>query len=135
MVIFLGLASIIGGFIIIMPLFMDKYPVLSKIDEKIAPYKIIIGLSILVIGVITLLVPYHGDGKALIPIFGDFFPSIFTILSGAYISIDFLESLKGVKGSFFEKLKNFLHKYQFPIGFASLLFGILHWILFKVILF
>ncbi|HHE04610.1 MAG TPA: hypothetical protein ENL19_00950, partial [candidate division WOR-3 bacterium] len=84
MVIFLGLASIIGGFIIIMPLFMDKYPVLSKIDEKITPYKIIIGLSILVIGVITLLVPYHGDGKALIPIFGDFFPSIFTILSGAY---------------------------------------------------
>lgn len=135
MVIFLGLASIIGGFIIIMPLFMDKYPVLSKIDEKITPYKIIIGLSILIIGVITLLVPYHGDGKALIPIFGDFFPSIFTILSGAYISIDFLESLKGVKGSFFEKLKNLLHKYQFPIGFASLFFGILHWILFKVILF
>ena len=135
MVIFLGLASILGGFIIVMPLFMDKYPVLSKIDEKIGPYKIIIGLSILVIGVITLLVPYHGNGRSLIPIFGDFFPSVFAILAGTYISIDFLESLKGVKGSFFEKLKNILHKYQFPIGFASLFFGILHWILFRVIFF
>ena len=135
MVIFLGLASVLGGFIIVMPLFMDKYPILSKVDEKITPYKIIIGLSILVIGIITLLVPYHKDGKALIPIFGDFFPSVFSILSGAYISIDFLESLKGVKGSFFERLKNILHKYQFPIGFASLFFGIFHWILFKVIFF
>ncbi len=135
MVLFLGLASLIGGFIITMPLFMEKYPVLGKIDEKIAPYKIIIGLSILIIGVITLFVPYHGDGKALIPIFGDLFPSIFAILSGAYISIDFLESLKGVKGTFFEKLKNILHRYQFPIGFASIFFGIFHWILFKVVFF
>jgi len=135
MVLFLGLASILGGFIIIMPLFMEKHPVLSKIDEKITPYKIIIGISIIVIGIITFFVPYHREGKALIPIFGDLFPSAFAMLAGAYISIDFLESLKGVKGSFFEKLKNMLHKYQFPIGFASLFFGILHWILFKVILF
>ncbi len=135
MVLFLGLAALIGGFIIVMPLFMEKYPVLAKIDEKISPYKIIIGLSILIIGVITLFVPYHGGERPLIPIFGDLLPSIFAILSGAYISIDFLESLKGVKGGFFERLKNMLHKYQFPIGFASIFFGIFHWILFKVVFF
>jgi len=133
MVFFLGLALIIGWFVITMPLFMEKYPVLAKIDGKIAPYKIIIGLSIMVIGVITFFVPYHGSGRPLIPIFGDFLPSIFAVFSGAYISIDFLESLKGVKGSFFEKLKNMLHKYQFPIGFASLFFGVIHWILYKVV--
>jgi len=135
MVLFLGLAALIGGFIIVMPLFMEKYPILSKIDEKISPYKIIIGLSIMVIGAITFFVPYHGNGKPLIPVFGDLLPSIFAFFSGAYISVDFLESLKGVKGSFFERMKNILHKYQFPIGFASMFFGIIHWFLFKVVFF
>ncbi len=135
MVFFLGLASIIGGFIIILPLFMEKNPSLKKFNEKITPYKILIGLAILIIGVITLFVPYHGEGRALIPIFGDLIPSALAIICGLFISIEFLETLKGVKGSFTERIKSILQRYQFPIGFGAIFFGILHWFLFKVIFF
>jgi len=135
MVFFLGLASVLGGFIIVLPIFMDKHPALKTFNEKITSYKIIIGLAILTIGVITLIVPFHGHGHLFIPVFGDFIPSVLAILTGVLISIDFLESLKGVKGSFIKKLKSILQKYQFPIGFASIFFGILHWILFKIVIF
>ncbi len=135
MVIFLGLACLIGGLIIVTPLFWEKYPQLKIIDEKISSYKIIIGIAILIIGVIKFIVPYHGSGKPLIPILGDLIPSIFSILAGIFIAIEFIETLKGVQGPFIEKLKTNLRKYQFPIGFGSILFGILHWFLFKVIFF
>ena len=135
MVLFLGLACLIGGFFIVMPLFMDKYSILNKIDEKTTSYKIIIGLAILIIGIITFIVPYHHLSTPLIPIFGDFLPSIFAILLGIIISIKFLENLKGFKGAFADKLKTLLDKYHYPIGFAGILFGILHWFLYKVIFF
>lgn len=135
MVLFLGLAGIVGGFITVMPLFMGKYPLLQKIDEKISPYRILIGLAILIIGVIKFIVPYHGVGRPLIPIFGDLLPSILVILTGIMISIEYLENLKGVKGGGMERLKIFLDKYRYPIGFATIFFGFLHWIIFKVVFF
>lgn len=135
MVLFLGLACLIGGFVTVMPLFMDKYSILKKFDEKITSYKIIIGLAILIIGVITFIVPYHRLNTPLIPIFGDFLPSIFAILIGTIISIEFLENLKGFKGVFAEKLKTLLDKYHYPLGFAGILFGIMHWFLYKVVFF
>ena len=135
MVFFLGLSCIIGGFISVVPLFMEKYLFLKKFDEKISPYKIIIGLAILIIGVINFIAPFHGSGRPLIPIFGDLLPSILSILVGLIISIDFLETLKGFKGKFAEKLKTMLHKYQYPFGFASILFGILHWFIFRIVFF
>jgi hypothetical protein len=133
MVFFLGLASIVGGFIMILPLFTDKNPSLKNLYEKISPYKILIGLAILVIGVITFFVPYHWEGHPLVPIFGDLIPSVLAILCGLFISVEFLENLKGIKGSFIEKLKSILHTYQFPIGFGAMFFGFLHWFLFKVL--
>jgi len=135
MVFFLGLANILGGFIAVSSLFMDKYQGLKTADEKISPYKILIGLAILIIGVIKFIAPYHNAGHVLIPIFGDLIPSVLAMLIGIFISIDFLETLKGVSGKFIERLKNILAKYQYPIGFAGLIFGILHWILFKIIFF
>jgi hypothetical protein len=135
MVFFLGLVCVIGGFIMVIPLFMEKHPTLKIIDEKISSYKIIIGLAIMIIGVITFVAPYHGRGKILIPFLGDLLPSVFAIFSGLFISIEFLETLKGVKGPFIEKLKNYLNKYQFPIGFGSIFFGLLHWFTFRVIFF
>jgi hypothetical protein len=89
------------------------------------------------------MVPYHGDGRALIPVFGDLLPSVAAILAGIFISLDFLESLKGVKEKvskegkrgFWTRLKSVLQSYQYPIGFASVLFGLLHWIIFWVIFF
>ena len=135
MVIFLGLACLIGGFIVVMPLFMKKYTVLKNIDDKISSYKIIIGLAILIIGAVKFIVPYHRSGNPLIPIFGDFLPSVFAILLGVFISIEFLETLKGVKSNFAGKLKKMLHKYQFPIGFAGILFGIFHWFFYKIVFF
>lgn len=137
MVFFLGLVCIIGGFIIIMPLFMERHPGWKVVDEKLSSYKIIIGLAILIIGAITFIVPYHshGRGKPLIPFLGDLFPSLFAILTGLFISVEFLENLKGVKGPFIDKLKTGLSKYQFPIGFGSIFFGLLHWFIFWVIFF
>jgi hypothetical protein len=135
MVFFLGLTCIIGGFFAVIPLFMEKHPALKNLDEKVTPYKIIIGLAVLIIGVITFIVPYHGEGHPLIPIFGDLIPSALAILLGTHISIEFLETLKGVKGSFAKKLKNVLNKYQYPLGFAGIVFGIFHWILFKIVFF
>ena len=134
MVILLGLACLIGGFFTVIPLFIDKYSTLKKIDEKTAPYKIIIGLAILIIGIIKFIVPFHLS-TPLIPIFGDFLPSVSAILIGTIISIGFLETLKGFKGAFAEKLKKVLEKYQYPLGFAGILFGILHWALFKFVFF
>jgi hypothetical protein len=135
MVFFLGLGCIIGGFIMIMPLFMEKHPGLKVVDERLSAYKIIIGLAILIIGAIAFIVPYHGRGKPLIPFLGDLLPSIFSIITGLFISVEFLETLKGVKGPFIDKLKTGLSKYQFPIGFASIFFGLLHWFIYKVIFF
>ena len=135
MVFFLGLVCLIGGFVMIMPLFMEKHPTLKIIDEKISSYKIIIGLAILIIGIITFIVPYHGRGKPLIPFLGDLLPAVFAMITGLFISIEFLETLKGVKGPFIEKLKNGLKKYQFPLGFGSIFFGLLHWFIFRVIFF
>ena len=135
MVFFLGLSCIIGGFISVVPLFMEKYPFLKKFDEKISPYKIIIGLAVLIIGVINFIAPFHGSGRPLIPIFGDLLPSTLSILVGLIVSIDFLETLKGVKGKFAEKLKTILHKYQYPFGFASIFFGVLHWFIFRIVFF
>jgi len=135
MIFFLGFFCLVGGFIIVMPLFMDKYPVFKKIDEKILPYKIIIGIAIMIFGIIRLIVPYHNPGRPLIPIIGDFIPSVLAISSGALISFDFLETLKGFQGSFFIKLKLILTKYQFPIGFSSIAFGIIHWILHGIVFF
>jgi hypothetical protein len=148
MVVFLGLACLIGGFLIVVPLFMEKNKGLERLDEKIKPYKIIIGLAILIIGAIKFFAPYHGGGKPLIPIFGDFLPSILAILSGIFISVDFLESLKkgkeeeaapktGVKQveGFWSRTKSVLQRYQYPIGFASMFFGLLHWFIFMVIFF
>ncbi|MFW6138373.1 MAG: hypothetical protein ACOC7U_04285 [Spirochaetota bacterium] len=132
MVFFLGLVCVVGGFIIVVPLFTEKHPVLKTIDEKLSPYKIIIGLAVLVIGVVAFIAPYHSPGRALIPIFGDFFPSVFAILCGMLISVDFLETVKGIPGSFLEKLKSVLGRYQFPVGFASIFFGVVHWFLFKI---
>ena len=134
MVFFLGLVCLIGGFIMIMPLFMEKHPTLKIIDEKLSSYKIIIGLAILIIGIITFIVPYHGRGKSLIPFLGDLLPSVFAMIAGLFISVEFLETLKGVKGPFIEKLKNGIKKYQFPLGFASIFFGLLHWFLYSKIL-
>ena len=148
MVFFLGLACLIGGFLIILPLFMEKNQGLKRFDEKIKPYKIIIGLAILIIGAIKFFAPYHGGGKPLIPIFGDFLPAALAILVGIFISVDFLESLQGSKKkdaasqagvkkmeSFWTRTKSVLQRYQYPIGFASMLFGLLHWFIFKVIFF
>ena len=135
MVLFLGLVCLIGGFIIIMPLFMEKNPVLKVVDEKLSSYKIIIGLVILIIGAIKFIAPYHGGGKPLIPFLGDLLPSLFAILTGLFVSVEFLETLKGVKGPFIDKLKTGLSKYQFPIGFGSIFFGLLHWFIYKVIFF
>ena len=55
MVFFLGLACLFGGFVAISPLFMEKYPGLKNFDEKISPYKIIVGLAILIIGLIKMI--------------------------------------------------------------------------------
>ena len=60
---------------------------LNKIDEKTTSYKIIIGLAILIIGIITFIVPYHHLSTPLIPIFGDFLPSIFAILLVSLVGI------------------------------------------------
>jgi hypothetical protein len=143
MVFFLGLACVFGGFIMVAPLFMEKSRGLKLFDEKITPYKIIIGLAILIIGAIKFFAPYHGGGKHLIPVFGDLLPSATAILVGIFISLDFLESLKGVKErvseegkrGFWTRLKSMLQRYQYPIGFASMFFGLLHWIMFRVIFF
>ena len=135
MVFFLGLACLFGGFVAISPLLMEKYPGLKKFDEKISPYKIIVGLAILIIGLIKFIAPFHRDGRPLIPLFGDFLPAVLAILLGAFISIEFLETLKGVRNAFVEKLKNLLQKYHYPFGFAAILFGILHWVLYKFIFF
>ena len=148
MVFFLGVACLIGGFLIVVPLFMEKNQGLKRLDEKVKPYKIIIGLAILIIGAIKFFAPYHGGGKTLIPIFGDFLPAILAILSGIFISVDFLESLqRGKKGdaasktgvqkmeSFWSRTKSVLQRYQYPIGFASMFFGLLHWFIFWVIFF
>ena len=135
MVFFLGFLCVAGGFIGIMPLFTDRYPRIKSLDEKITPYKILLGLAILIVGIIKFIVPYHGPHVVLIPLFGDFFPSVAAILLGALISMEFLESLKGIKGSFSEKLKAALSKYQYPLGFAGLFFGVLHWFLFRVVFF
>ena len=148
MVVFLGLACLIGGFLIVVPLFMEKNQGLKRLDEKIKPYKIIIGLAILIIGVIKFFAPYHGNGKPLIPIFGDFLPALLAILVGIFISVDFLESLKrgkegddtaktGVKKieGFWSRAKSVLQRYQHPIGFASMFFGLLHWFIFRVVFF
>jgi hypothetical protein len=134
MVFFLGLVCIIGGIIMVLPLFME-HPGVKVVDEKLSPYKIIIGLAILIIGAITFIVPFHGGEKPLIPFLGDLIPSIFAMLTGLFISVDFLETLKGIKGPFIEKLKSGLSRYQFPLGFGSIFFGLLHWFIFKVIFF
>lgn len=148
MVVFLGLACLIGGFLIVVPLFMEKNQGLKRLDEKIKPYKIIIGLAILIIGAIKFFAPFHGGGKPLIPIFGDFLPAILAILSGIFISVDFLESLKkgkkedeaqktGVQKmeNFWSRAKSVLQRYQYPIGFASMFFGLLHWFIFRIVFF
>jgi len=135
MVFFLGLFCLVGGFIIVMPLFMGKFPVLRKIDEKISSYKIIIGIAVMIFGMIRLIVPYHSAGRPLVPILGDFIPSMLSIASGVLISFDFLENIKGFQGEFFIKLKSTLTKYQFPIGFSAIGFGIIHWILKQIIFF
>ncbi len=148
MVFFLGLACLIGGFLIILPLFMEKNQGLKRLDEKVKPYKIIIGLAILIIGAIKFFAPYHSSGKPLIPIFGDFLPAILAILVGIFISVDFLESLKRAKEgdaaskpgmkkmeSFWSRTKSVLQRYQHPIGFASMFFGLLHWFMFRVVFF
>lgn len=135
MVFFLGLVCIIGGVIMVLPLFMEKHPRAKVVDERLSPYKIIIGLAILIIGAITFIVPYHGGVKPLIPFLGDLVPSIFAMLTGLFISVDFLETLKGIKGPFIEKLKSGLSRYQFPLGFGSIFFGLLHWFIYKVIFF
>jgi len=143
MVLFLGVACIFGGFIMAAPLFMEKSPGLKRFDEKITPYKIIIGLAILIIAAIKFFAPFHGGGKPLIPVFGDLVPSAIGILVGIFISLDFLESLKGVKEKvaaegrkgFWTRLKSMLQRYQYPIGFASMFFGVLHWFIFKVLFF
>jgi hypothetical protein len=135
MVFFLGIACILGGFFAVIPLFADKNQSLVNFNEKVAPYKIIIGIAILIIGIIKFIVPYHGSGHPLIPIFGDLIPSALAILLGTHISIEYLETLKGVKSSFAEKLKIVLNKYQYPLGFAGIIFGILHWVIFKVPIF
>ena len=135
MVFFLGLVCIIGGVIMVLPLFMEKHPGVKVVDERLSPYKIIIGLAILIIGVINFIVPFHGGEKLLIPFLGDFIPSIFAMLTGLFISVDFLETLKGVKGPFIEKLKSGLSKYQLPLGLGSIFFGLLHWFIFKVVFF
>jgi len=135
MVFFLGFACVLGGFIMVLPLLKEKKSGLRTFEEKVSPYKIIIGLAVLIIGVITFIVPYHKSGRPLVPIFGDFIPSVFAMLSGIFISIDFLESLKGFQGKFTQKLKVTVQKHPFPIGFAAIFFGILHWILFRIVFF
>ena len=148
MVLFLGLACLFGGFLIILPLFVEKNPSLQRFDDKIKPYKIIIGLAILIIGAIKFFVPYHGGEKPLIPVFGDFLPAVLAILVGIFISVDFLESLKRQKEktadsqagaqkmeTFWTRMKSVLQRYQYPIGFGSIFFGLLHWFIFKVIFF
>ena len=87
MVFFLGLACILGGFFAVIPLFIEKNPSLGTFNDKIAPYKIIIGLAILIIGVINFIVPYHSPGHPLIPIFGDLIPSVLAILLGAHVAV------------------------------------------------
>ncbi len=135
MVLFLGIACIIGGVVCVLPLFMERNPGLKRFDDRLTTYKIIIGIAVLVIGIIKFIVPYHRNGRVLIPIFGDFFPAVLAILTGIFVSIDFLESIEGIKGAFLERLRAILQKYQFPIGFAAILFGILHWIVFRVVFF
>ncbi len=133
MVVFLGIACVFGGFVMILPRHAERNDALRVFNEKIGPYKILIGLAVLIIGVIKFVAPYHGGGTKWIPVFGDLIPSVLAMLSGLFISVEFIESLKGVQGRFIEKLKNLLHTYQYPIGYAAMFFGVLHWILFWVV--
>jgi hypothetical protein len=136
MVFFLGLGCTAGGFIALMPLLGVRYPRLKVLEEKLGPYTFLIGLAVLFIGVIGFLAPYHVRGLSpFIPFFGDLIPSSLAILLGALISIEFIESLKGVKGKFTERAKELLHRYRIPIGFCGMVFGILHWFLFRVVFF
>jgi len=130
MVFFLGLAGVIGGFIAVLPLFSKNNPGLKTVDAKLAPFKIVIGIAIVVIGAIRLIVPFRPPERGLIPIFGDFLPAVAAIALGLLISIEFFNSLKAFQGPAAERMKEVLHKYQYPIGFAGILFGILHWFLF-----
>jgi hypothetical protein len=133
MVFFLGLFAIVGGFIMVIPLFVEKNEALRTFNEKLTPYKIIIGLAILIIGAITFIVPYHGNGRSLIPVFGDLLPAVLAILAGLFVSFEFIENLKGAKGKLLEKIRKVLNQYQYPIGFAAMFFGLIHWFLFKVV--
>jgi hypothetical protein len=134
MVFFLGLVCLVGGVIAVLPLFTEKHPRLAAFDEKLTPYKIIVGLVVLIIGVIRLIVPFHrSGGSPFIPVFGDLIPAALAILLGILVSIEFLEGVKGFKGKFSASLKETLHTYQYPIGFGGIVFGILHWFLFWVV--
>ena len=111
MVFFLGLVCLIGGVIAVLPLFTEKHPGLAAFDDKLTPYKIIVGLAVLIIGVIRLIVPFHRSGSSpFIPVFGDLIPAALAILLGILVSIEFLEGVKGFKGKFSANLKETLHR-------------------------
>jgi hypothetical protein len=133
MVVFLGIGCIFGGFVMLLSRYGERSEALRVFNEKINPYKILIGLAVLIIGVIKFISPYHGGNTPWIPVFVDLIPSVLAMLSGLFVSVDFIESLKGVQGRFIEKLKDLLNTYQYPIGYAAVFFGIIHWILFKVL--
>ena len=103
---------------------------LDKLFKKNVGVKIALACLVILIGLIKLVVPYHG-----IPILGDLFPAAAGLGSGFTLFLDFIRNRSDVKTDSMEKMDKIFLNNKFIIGIGCVLTAVLHFFLFWAIFF
>ncbi len=125
------LLNIIGGFGLASDLIVNKLNKLNYFSEFFngrTKSKIIIGILSVIVGILKLL------SSMDVVVAGDLLPALCNIAVGIALTLDYYKDRSDVDVASDEKVENFFSRYSSLLGVIAVIFGLLHFILPKVLL-
>lgn len=134
LMIFTGIFALISGFILSLPVLIDQNAPLTGIKDATDPFKVYIAIADILLALINLF------GATDIILIGNLLPGIALLLTGIGLSDDLLVYINFSKDNEISeqrktKVKSFIKKSAGLIGIVTFIVGILHFILWKILIF
>ncbi|MBN2509593.1 MAG: hypothetical protein JXB03_04925 [Spirochaetales bacterium] len=119
-------AGVLGGALLLADQLSEKVPSLMAFREwyrRNTAYHPFIFFTFTVIGVLTLVFPYHG-----LPVLGDFIPSLANLLVGFVLFLEYYQEKGRVVSESFTKIISVSEQYQSAFGAIAVISSIAHFI-------